>query len=65
MKFSIIAILASLASIAATSPVADASPAGVALRRAINKSYFTPEELADTSKSRSLSWCLFGVGVAC
>lgn len=48
MQFSIIA---TLATIAATSPIAEAHPASVALRRAINKAYFTEAELADTSES--------------
>ena len=50
MQFSIVAIVAALASFAAASPLPDASPAGVALRRAIDKAYFTEAELADTSK---------------
>lgn len=44
-------VVAALASFAATSPTADSSPAGVALRRAINMAYFTEAELADLSKS--------------
>lgn len=51
MKFSIIAIIATLATFTATSPIAEPSPAGVAVRRAINKAYFSAEELADTGKS--------------
>lgn len=51
MQFSIFAIVATLVTFAATSPVADPSPAGVALRRAINKAYFTEAELAETSES--------------
>lgn len=51
MQFSIFAIIAVLATFAATSPLADPSPAGVALRRAINMAYFTEAELAETSES--------------
>lgn len=51
MQFSILAVFATLVTFAATSPIADSSPAGVALRRAINKAYFTEAELADESES--------------
>lgn len=51
MQFSIFAILATLATFAAASPIAESSPAGVALRRAINKAYFSEIELADTGES--------------
>lgn len=51
MHFSLLAIVATLATFAAASPIADASPAGVALRRAINKTYFTEAELANQGES--------------
>ena len=51
MQFSVFAILATLATFAATSPIAESSPAGVSLRRAINKAYFSEIELADTGES--------------
>lgn len=52
MQFSIFAILATLATFAAASPIAESSPAGVALRRAINKAYFSEIELADTDPEK-------------
>ncbi|KAL9076821.1 MAG: hypothetical protein Q9161_000806 [Pseudevernia consocians] len=48
MQLSVFAIIATLATFAATSPIAESSPAGVALRRAISKAYFSEAELADT-----------------
>ena len=51
MQFAIFTIIAALATFAATSPTAGPSPAGVALRRAINKAYFSEAELADLSES--------------
>lgn len=51
MQFSIPALFAALAAFAATSPTPDPSPAGVALRRAINMAYFTAAELADVGES--------------
>ncbi|MCJ1313611.1 hypothetical protein MMC25_007290 [Agyrium rufum] len=48
MQFTLFTLVAALATFAAASPIADASPAGVALRRAINKAYFTEAELANT-----------------
>lgn len=51
MQFSIFAIIATLATFAATSPIGDSNPATVALRRAIDKADFTEAELADQSES--------------
>ena len=52
MQLSVVAIIATLATFAATSPIAESSPAGVALRRAISKAYFSEAELADTGELR-------------
>jgi hypothetical protein len=49
MQFSIIAIITALAITTSATPVANASPAAKLLARAINYSYFTPEEIAETS----------------
>ena len=51
MQFSIFAVIATLATIAATSPIVDSSPASVLRNRAINYgTYFTEAELADKSE---------------
>ena len=47
MRFTTLAFLATLATLGATSPIAEHSPAGVALPRAINKADFTEAELAN------------------
>ena len=55
MQFSIFAIIAALATFAATSPITDSSPAGVALRRSFNKADFTEFELANYSEAELLN----------
>ena len=50
MQFFIVAVVATLATFAVASPLAETHPAGIALRRAINKAYFTEAELADVGK---------------
>lgn len=51
MQFSIFAVIATLATIVATSPTVDSSPASVLRSRAINYGYFTEAELAETGES--------------
>ena len=51
MHFTVFAVIASLATIVATTPMVDSSPASVLHRRAINMAYFTEAELADKSES--------------
>ena len=51
MHFTVFAVIASLATIVATTPLVDSSPASVLHRRAINLAYFTEAELADKSES--------------
>ena len=63
MQFSIFAVIATLATIVATSPMADPSPAGILHRRAINKAYFTEAELADTSELYCFNIELVGVSM--
>ena len=62
MQFSIFAVIATLATIAATSPTVDSSPAGVLRSRAINYGYFTEAELAEKSESQCFANELIGVG---
>ena len=51
MQFSIFAVIATLATIVATSPTVDSSPASVLRSRAINFGYFSEAELAETGES--------------
>ena len=63
MQFSIFAVIATLATIVATSPIIDSSLASVIHRRAINKADFTEAELADQSESECFTIELAGVGI--
>ena len=51
MQFSILAVVATLATIVATSPIVEPDRASVIRSRAINMAYFTEAELADKSES--------------
>ena len=51
MQFSIFAVIASLATMIAASPMVESGPPSIVHRRAINKGYFTEAELADQSES--------------